>query len=329
MAMNIRPFGRLLVCSVTLCFVGCPFGTPQDHYRPHGHQDTTIDLAPSGDAILFNASGTGGRDIYLLSLDTLTVVRITDSPNYEVTPSFSRDGKRIVYAAGVPGDRADHLFTLDVDTKALVQLTDNDANDTAPRFSPDGSKIVFARDKTYVWGGLAANWENGGVICVICSDGTGEIQLTSDDVYAHSPSFTTDGRSVIYFTTEGQFSIPADGSADATRIGPAASYVDFSADGKKLLFSDGKYSPDYEIFVADADGSNRSQVTNSTNGCFHGRFNRNGDKIYFLMEGWPHGATGHPKSSIWVVNSDGTGQRPMTDQSLFDDPMAWRPASSQ
>jgi hypothetical protein len=47
------------------------------------------------------------------------------------------------------------------------ELTHIDANDTSPRFSPDGRMIVLARDKTYNWGGLVANWEPGGVICGI------------------------------------------------------------------------------------------------------------------------------------------------------------------
>jgi Tol biopolymer transport system component len=328
MAINVRMPTTLVLCGAMLCFLGCPFGTPRNHYRPHGHQDTTIDVSPSDDAILLNASGAGGRDLYLLRLDTLNVSRITASANYEVTPSFSTDGTRIVYAAGVPGDRADHIFTIGVDGKSLVQLTDIDANDTTPRYSPDGSQIVFARDKTYVWGGLAANWENGGVICVINSDGTGEVQLTSDNLYSHTPSFSADGKSVTYFTADGQFSIPVDRSANATRTGPTASYADFSTDGKRLLISDGKFSPDYEIYISDPDGSNRNQLTNSNNGCFHGRFNHNGDRIYFLMEEWPQGATGYPKSSIWMINSDGTIQRQITDLKLFDDPTGWQPQLS-
>jgi len=328
MALKMRQTFAYILCIVTLCFVGCPMGTPRDHYRPHGHQDTTFDIGPTDDAIVFNASGNGGRDLYLLNHEKLNVVRITNSPGYEVAPSFSPDGKRIVYAAGVPGDRADHIFTIGADGNLPVRLTDVDANDTTPRYSPDGSQIVFARDKTYNWGGLAANWENGGVICVVNADGTGEVQLTSGDLYAYSPSFSGDGKLVLYFTVDGRFSIPADGSATATKIGPSANYADFSADGRRMLFSDGKYSSDYEIFVADVDGSNRSQITKSTNGCFHGIFNNNGDRIYFLMEEWPKGATGHPKSSIWTINTDGTGQRQITDLSLFDDPMVWRPQNS-
>ncbi|WP_197452377.1 TolB family protein [Rosistilla carotiformis] len=119
------------------------------------------------DAALFNTPGTGGRDLYLRSLEKLTVVQITDSAEYEVTRALSPDGYRIVYAAGVPGDRADHILKIGVDGKSHIQLTDMDASDTTPRFSPDGSQIIFARDKTSIRSGLAASWENGGVICVI------------------------------------------------------------------------------------------------------------------------------------------------------------------
>ena len=143
---------RSTICLVVLCLCGCPIGTQRDHYRPHGHQDTTIAISPSGDAILFNATGTGGRDLYLLRLADLKVLRIADTPDYEVAPSFSPDGQRIVCAAGVPGDRADHIFTIGRDGGSQTRLTDIDANDTSPQFSPDGSMIVFARDKTYNWG---------------------------------------------------------------------------------------------------------------------------------------------------------------------------------
>ncbi len=303
-------------------------GTPRDHYRPHGHQDTTIAISPSDDAILFNATGTGGRDLFLLNLNNLTVVRVTDSPNYEVAPSFSTDGKMVVYAAGVPGDRADHIFTLVRDGGSPEQLTDVDANDTTPRFSPDGSMIVFARDKTYIWGGLAANWENGGVICAVASDGTGERQLTHDDVFAFEPFFTADGQAVIYFTTSGCFSVPVDGSGNSTKLGPTASMPNLSADGMKIVFSDGKYSPDHELFIADLDGSARSQITKSENGCFHGVLTGDATQVYFLLEEWPQGYSGHPKSSIWTTNTDGTQQRQITDLSLFDDPMNWRPENS-
>lgn len=319
---------RLLLCTVTLCVCGCPMGTPGDHYRPHGHQDTTISISPTSDAILFNATGSGGRDLFLLNLINLTVERITDSRNYEVAPSFSPDGTKIVYAAGVPGERADHIFTIGQNGQSPKQLTDADANDTSPRFSPDGSMIVFARDKTYIWGGLAANWENGGVVCVVASDGTGERQLTPDEEFAFAPFFTPDGQSVIYFTTNGCFSTPIDGSGNPTKLGPTATMPNLSADGMQIVFSDGNFSSDHELFTANLDGSHRTQITTSKNGCFHGVWTGDAKNVYFLMEEWPQGSSGHPKSSIWKVKTDGTGQKQISDLSLFDNPMNWKPKKS-
>lgn len=326
--MPMRTGFSLATSGVLLCFCGCPLGTPRDHYRPHGHADTTIAISPSDDAILFNAAGTGGRDLYILRLANLKVLRVASTPDYEVAASFSPNGQRIVYAAGVPGDRADHIFTVGTDGASKTQLTDIDANDTSPRFSPDGTMIVFARDKTYAWGGLAANWENGGVICVIGTDGTGERQLTPDDGFAFKPCFAPDGQSVIYFTSDGCFSVPIDGSGNPIKVGPVAVAANFSADGKKMVYSHGKYSPDHELFTANLDGTSKFQLTNSTNGCFHGIFSNRGGKVYFLMEEWPQGATGVPKSSIWEVHVNGTGQTQITDLSLFDDPLNWTPQNS-
>ena len=99
-----------------------------------------------------------------------------------------------------------------LDGSENTQLTDIDANDTTPCFSPDGKLIVFARDKTYQWGGLAANWEPGGVICVMDADGANLRQLTDDAEFAYEPYFSADSTQVVYSTANGRMSIPVDGS---------------------------------------------------------------------------------------------------------------------
>jgi dipeptidyl aminopeptidase/acylaminoacyl peptidase len=144
------------------------------------------------------------------------VLTKAETPEYELSPRFSPDGKQLVYAAGVPGDRADHLFVRPVAGGPARQLTRADANDCHPSFSPDGSMIVFARDKTYVWGGLASNWSNGGVICVVGINGSNERQLTADDGDDFQPEFSGDGKTIIFSTRHGRASIPVDGSAAIT-----------------------------------------------------------------------------------------------------------------
>lgn len=318
--------GRLILTALaTLVLTGCPIGTPNDHSRPIGHGDMTIDVAETDDVILFNANGRGGRDLYLLQLDDLTVRCLGETPEYEVMPRFSPDGTRIACTAGVPGDRADHLFTMDADGTNRKQLTSGDANDVSPAWSPDGTLITFARDKTHIWGGLAANWSEGGVICVINADGTQERQLTADEHYAVAPCFSTDGRSVIYAMESGLYSVPISGTEPATRLGPAKMHIALSPDGQRVVFADGTYSGDHELFVSRVDGSQKSQITKSDQGCFHPVWNRTGTTVYFLKIEWPDGPMGHPKSSLWSVTPNGREELKISDVSLFDDPSNWTP----
>jgi Tol biopolymer transport system component len=276
------------------------------------------------DAIIFNAVGTGGRDLYRLDLTNLNVTRIAETPDYETAPSYSPDGLRIVYAAGIPGDRADHIFTIRIGGGAKTQLTDIDANDTSPRFSPDGETIVFARDKTYNWGGLAANWELGGVICLIDADGSNLRQLTSDEDFAFEPYFSADGTCIVYSTVNGRMLIRVDGSSAPQPLAGPYDAVP-SSDGKAIAYSKGKYSPDLKIYMAHGDATSERILTPKMGGCYRPVFTQKADRLCFLREEWPDGATGVPKFSVWETDVDGVAVRMLTDRGLFDAPLSWNP----
>lgn len=300
-----------------------------EHYRPHGHVDMTFDISPDGNMLVFNAVGEGGRDLYILELATNIVTRIAATPEYEVAPSFSPDGKSIVYAAGAPGDRADHLFVRSLDGAGPRQLTNADANDAFPRFSPDGSQIVFERDKTYIWGGLAANWGGDEGIYVINLDGTEEQQVTPEGLIATCPSFSNDGLQIRFWSNGGLHAIDRDkfgvGTSSPTGL-RSSSDVAFSTDGSMVAFSDGTFAPDLEIFVAFSDGTERRRITESDEGCFHPRFMPDGKQILYFKETWPNGLTGEPKHSIWSIGIDGADPQEIAPYELFDDPLHRPPA---
>jgi Tol biopolymer transport system component len=319
---------RVLVAAATL-FSGCANG----HDRPRGHTDITFNLSPRGDELIFNAVGEGGRDLYRMDLVSLKVTRVAATPDYEVDPEYSPDGLSVAYASGVPGVRADHIFLRSLDGKSVKQLTKDDANDAAPAFSPDGSHIVFTRDKTYNWGGLASNWDAGGVICVIKSDGTGFRQVTKDGSMAVDPHFSPDGKTILFSGDDGLSTVPVDGSAPPTPLGGlSGTYAVYSPDGASIAFVQGRFAKDQRVFTAHADGSGLKKLDPRVEpgprlpggGRFHPAFLPDGKRIAFFLEFWPDGPTGSSKHSVWVMDSDGHRATEIADWKLFDDPLQWK-----
>lgn len=320
-----------MVLTAASLLSGCANG----HDRPGGHSNISFSISPRGDEVVFNAGGEGGRDLFRLELAGLTVTRVAATSDYEVDPEYSPDGMSVVYAAGKPGDRADHIFLRSLDGKSVKQLTKVDANDASPGFSPDGSLIVFTRDKTYNWGGLGANWDAGGVLCVIGADGTGLRQLTNDGSMAIDPHFSPDGKAILFWGDDsGLNTVAADGSEPPRPLGGLAGReAVYSPDGRTVAFSQGRYAPDQRIFTAQADGSGlkklaprgEERLAFPSGGCFRPAFAPDGKRILFFLESWPDGPTGSLKVSLWSVDSEGGDPREIAGYGLFDDPLNWKP----
>jgi hypothetical protein len=106
-------------------------------------------------------------------------------PHGAIAPSFSADGRQIVFAAlGVDG--AQHLFVANVDGSGERQLTFASSSDSYPSWSPSGT-IVFQR-----------SWSTGFELWAIDANGTHESQLTwgLPYVYSEEPAVSPDGTRV-------------------------------------------------------------------------------------------------------------------------------------
>ena len=102
---------------------------------------------PDGRKIAFSGNKNGRFDIYELDLETLETKNLTDDPIYVGAPTYSPDGKWLVYTA-VVGEHG-KLFRLSTeDPSRRYQVTTGDYTDMDAIFDPDGNWIYFTSDRT-------------------------------------------------------------------------------------------------------------------------------------------------------------------------------------
>jgi TolB protein len=138
--------------------------------------DDDPDWSPNGRQIVFtshavidSADNHTTAEIYMIDADGAGKPRrLTDNAEEERAPSWSPDGKRIVFSCRRGGPDFE-ICIMNADGSGQVQLTDNAVPELTPSWSPDGKQIVFHRRV-----GGPGQFQ----LFVINADGTGEKQLT-------------------------------------------------------------------------------------------------------------------------------------------------------
>lgn len=146
--------------------------------------DDDPDWSPDGRTIIFTSHATTddyanavSAEIYAIRADgTGNPKALTRNQDEERAPSWSPDGKRIVFCCR-RGSKPDFdICVINRDGSGELKLTDSPLGDLTPSWSPDSTKIVFHRSK----GRGRGAWD----LWVVNADGTGESRLT--DAPGHS-----------------------------------------------------------------------------------------------------------------------------------------------
>ncbi|SAL85904.1 translocation protein TolB [Caballeronia arvi] len=154
---------------------------------------------------------------------------LTDGSMNAGFPSYSPDGKKIVYR--VSNKTLQGLRILDLDTRTTTVLTSE--QDNLPGWSPDGTKIVFTRKQVNPDDPNKFNYD----VFTIRPDGTGLERLTSDGSNQGHAVWTYDGR-IAY--SSGSY-----GFRD------------------ELALYDNSFQPDGQNWVMNADGGDQHAVTDT------------------------------------------------------------------
>ncbi|RYG36467.1 hypothetical protein EON81_09635 [bacterium] len=310
------PVAFLLMCGLKLR------GCMTEHSR-QSHYDFTFDMSPDGRTLVFAGVGQGGRDLYLFDLKSRRVSSLTATRDYEICPSFSHDGKRLVFTRGTPGVRADQLCVMDLATREVRQITDADENVTNPAFFPDGWRVLCTIETEYRWGGLASSWNESGELRVVDLQTGKQEAVITPKVNVSGPRFSADGKWIAWSgwregADGGVYISPATDPNHAAKVLPPVSSLALNADGTKIVFSEGDYSSDHKIYISDRLGKNRRLISGSEVGCFDPVFSPNGKHVYFSSETSFTGGTG---KTLMRSSTAGDEVIQIAPYTLFENPL--------
>ena len=180
-------------------------GKNQQRLTNHPNDDRSPSWSPDGKRIAFvsNRDGhvIGGIptfEIYVMDADGKNQQRLTNNPHGDWNPSWSPDGKRIVFSSRRDrhfiGDFGitEEIYVMDADGKNQQRLTNNRQNDLLPSWSPNGERIAFASDEK-------GNFENF-EIYVMDANGGNQQRLTNNRGDDWNPSWSPDGERIAFMS---------------------------------------------------------------------------------------------------------------------------------
>ena len=268
---------------------------------------------------------------------------------------FSLDDRSLIFQHQGEGIPCDQIYTIPVDTPdgkpATPKLVSTGkGRTTCAYFFPSGDRVLFSSthasspdcppkpdySRGYVWP-IYDTYQ----IFTAKPDGSDLKQLTHEHGYNAESTITRDGKHIVFTSTRNGdldiYTMDADGS-NVTQLTHELGYDGgpfWSYDGKKIVYraqhpktpeetadykdllSKGLIRPgNLEIWVMNADGSNKHQVTHNGAANFGPYWHPDGKRIVFASN------LADPKNGrdfdLYIINEDGTGLERITYAPDFD-----------
>lgn len=177
------------------------------------------------------------------------------------------------------------IFIADLQGQISKRLTDFEGYDAEATVSPVGDKIIFTSLRT---GDLE--------LFVMDIDGSNVVQITDELGYDGGAFFSPDGSKIVWRASR------------PTELEAQEEY--------KSLLAQGLVEPtDMELYVANADGTDKRKITELGNANWAPFFHPSGKKLIFSTN---HNSTRGFPFNLFMINLDGSGMEQITFDDTFD-----------
>lgn len=262
---------------------------------------------------------------------------------------FSSDGKRLIFQSTRDGRDCDQIYTMNVDGSNVKLISTGDGRTTCSYFFPGAKRVLYSSthlgdkqcpprpdfSKGYVWA-VYPSFD----IFTAKPDGSDLKQLTNTPGYDAETTITLDGKKLVFTSMrDGDldiYTMDADGK-NVRRLTTELGYDGgpfWSYDGNQIVYrahhpKTEQERTDYtdllkqnlirpttlEIWVMNADGSNKRQVTSNGKANFGPYFFPDGKRVIFASNmDDPRGRN----FDLYKINVDGSGLERITFNDTFD-----------
>jgi Tol biopolymer transport system component/predicted Ser/Thr protein kinase len=290
------------------------------------YDDTQPAFSPDGEHIAFRSERKGGG-IFVMGATGESVRRLTD---FGFNPAWSPDGKEIVFGAAMAWDPAarialdSQLWVVNASSGEKRMLTKPAValDAVQPNWSPHGHRIAFWA----VHGGQRDIW-------TVSSDGTHPVAVTHDAALDWSPVWSPDGRR-LYFASDRAGSmnlwrVSIDeksgrvlGRLEAiTTPSPYSGSISISRDGRRIAYAQQLTTANIQTVgfdpINESIVSQPRWITQGSRQATNPGLSPDGEWLAFH--------DGGKQGGVFVVKTDGTGLRQLTNDVFKDRHPRWSP----
>ena len=257
-------------------------------------------------------STSGGRfkEIHVSHLDGSEKFQVTNNHTINLSPSWTPDGKSILYTSYK--DRSPNLYLFELYSGKEVKWSSRTGRYLGGKVSPDGQYV-------------AATMETAGNSNLYLLDRNGNVirRLTEDPGIEVSPSWSPDGRQLVFVSDRSgspQLYIMDVVNGKPRRLTYSGNYntaPDWSPKGDKIAYT-GRVGDKFAIFTIGADGGEPRKLTSEAFDSEDPTWSPDGRFIAFS-------STRGGKHQLYVMQASGENQRRLTGSGGDDTKPSWSP----
>ncbi len=280
--------------------VGKQYKADKKHLREIAHRfSDEIMEALTGIRGVFNTkiaysavTGKGRKEIFVMDMDGFNPAAITKNKSINISPSWSPDGKQLVFTSYMRGNP--DLYIMKLGGRGLRKISPGSGSNITPAWQPTGKLIAFA-----------SSVKGTSNLYTIAARGRKMRPLTRSSTIDIAPSWAPDGQQLVFSSERAGglhlFRTSLGGGVNRlTYVGYQNDMPDWSPMGDKIVFA-GRDMGAFDIFIMNDDGSNIQRLTIGAGNNEHPTFSPDGRFVTFS-------STREGAASIFMMRADGSNQ---------------------